>query len=561
MALTPEQQKAVALANARLRLQEKTAAATAPKADMNAIPGKGDALIKTLTDKAMAAYSSGDDAEGKRLLVEASRAAVDAGQVPEGIVADPRTGGMIDLTRDQSLDMGKGKAAAFGAMQGLGFNFGDEAIGGIAGAANAMGFGDGTDAQFATEKAREMDRRAQDNPWAYYGGYIPGAVASSLSIGKALGLKAPMTTKGVMAQGAAVGGAEGGVSGFGAGQDGLGNRMTSARDNALLGAALGGIVAPALGAGVQKGLQWNANRKAIADAIRGAPSTADLRAAGNAAYKAVDDAGVVVRPEAFSGMVDDVTGTMRRAGLDEGMGSLTPQSSRVATIMEDAATKPNNAGVPFSEIDLLRRKAGVPAANMSVPLESSLGTQAIGSIDDFVRNLSPEQVAAGDAKALPGLIDKARETWARMSKSQMIDDAMEASQNYLSGSASGIRNQFSRILKSPKLSRGFSDLEKAAMRRAVNGSASEKMLNLLGGGMGQLATMGVGGATGGIPGMMIGGGIASLARRGSEALAGKNAEIVRALVASGKSGALPQVSGTPRSMIEALIRRSATGQQ
>jgi hypothetical protein len=391
---------------------------------------------------------------------------------------------------------------------------------------------------------------------------VVGAVAPAMAgLGAATGAS---TLLGTMGRGAAIGGAQGATLGFMEGEGGAQQRASEGLSGGMLGAALGGTVGPALGAATNKISQSLANRRAIADAVRGAPTTEQLRAAGNAAYKAVDDAGVVVKPEAFSGMVDNVTSTMRAGGLDDGIGSLTPQSARVADILNDAATKPREGGIPFSEIDLLRRKAGVPAANMSTPLESRLGTQAIEGVDDFVNKLTPDQVAAGDAEALPGLISKARETWSRMSKSQLIDDAMDASENYVSGSDSGIRNQFSRILKSPKLSRGFSEMEKAAMRRVVNGSIPEKMLSLVSGGIGQLGAIGtgasigtmMGGPLGTVLGTLGGAGIAAGARKGAEAISGRNAEMVRALVAGGKAGAMPQISQTPRAAIEALIRRS-----
>ena len=60
---------------------------------------------------------------------------------------------------------------------------------------------------------------------------------------------------------------------------------------------------------------------------------------------------------------------------------------------------------------------------------------------------------------------------------------------------------------------------------------------------------------GNLPGLALGLGIGSAARKGSEALAGRNAEIVRALVAAGGTGNLPAISQTPRAVVEALIRR------
>lgn len=385
---------------------------------------------------------------------------------------------------------------------------------------------------------------------------VVGAVAPAMA-GFGIASKAA-SIPAAMLRGAAVGGTQGATLGFMEGEGGLENRTSNAMMGGGVGAALGGIVAPAAGALADKGAQWLANRRAIAEAIKGAPTTEQLKATGRAAYKAVDDAGVMIKPEAFADAAGGITADMVDSGMRTGVGrSLAPKSADFAEVMVDMATDPNYAkGIPFSEIDTLRKVAGAPASDMANRLESSLGTKAIEGIDDFVNRLTPAQVAAGNADELPGLIQTARSAWSKALKSGMIDDAIENSQNYLSGEASGIRNQFARILKSPKLSRGFSDLEKAAMRKVVKGSVPEQILNLFGGGLGQMATMGVGAGMGGAPGFLLGTGIAAGARKGSEALASRNAEIVRALVASGKAGALPQISQTPRQAIEALIRRS-----
>lgn len=229
-----------------------------------------DARIKELVAQAQAAYAAGNDAEGKRLLTEASRISVDSGMAPEGFTADPRTGGMIDLRRDPTLNMNGAQSLAFGAMQGLGYNFGDELIGGMAGAANALGFGDGTDARFATESAREMDRRAQENPLAYYGGMILGGVGSSLAVGKALGLGNMMqgTTAQRAVVGAGLGGIEGGLSGAGGGET-ADERLSGALTYGTLGTVLGGAT-PYVLRGI--GNLWD---KAVAGPIasmRSAPS-------------------------------------------------------------------------------------------------------------------------------------------------------------------------------------------------------------------------------------------------------------------------------------------------
>lgn len=385
---------------------------------------------------------------------------------------------------------------------------------------------------------------------------IFGAIVPALT-GVGLASKAK-TIPAAMLRGGAIGGAQGATMGFMEGEGGAEDRTKNALMGGGMGAALGGLLAPAAGWAADKGAQWLANRSAIKEAIKGAPTTEQLKATGRTAYKAVDDAGVMIRPEAFAEAAGGITADMVDSGMRMGVGrSLAPKSADFAEVMVDMATDPNYAkGIPFSEIDTLRKVASAPASDMANRLEGSLGTRAIEGIDDFVNNLTPAQVAAGNADELPGLIQTARSVWSKALKSGMIDDAIENSQNYLSGEASGIRNQFARILKNPKLSRGFSELEKAAMRKVINGSVPERLLNLMGGGLGQMATMGLGAGMGGAPGFLVGTGIAAGARKGSEVLANRNAEIVRALVASGKAGALPQISQAPRQMIEALIRRS-----
>lgn len=514
-----------------------------------------------ITDQAMAAFAAGDDAEGKRLLTEANRAAIAAGAVPEGFVADPRTGGFSDIQNDPSLDMGTIPSLGFGAMQGLGFNFGDEAIGKL----EAM---TGGDEQFAVERAREMDRRAQENPLAYYGGFVPGAVASALSMGKAvglggkaLGIGAPASMGGKVVAGGLMGATQGGLAGAGAAEEG--GRIGGAKDGALIGVGLG-IAAPLVSAAAGKIWSMLRTPSALKAAARGAPSTAELRAAGNAAYKAVDDAGVVVKPDEFARAVGGITDDMRANGMWEGAGkgAIAPKSVALTDALSDVATDPKYAGgVPFSTIDTMRKVAGAPASDVANKLESSLGMRAISGLDDFVNNLRPDQVVSGNADEIGGLIGNARSIWSKMLKSGLIDDAMEKSQNYASGEASGLANRFRTMLNNPKLAKLFTEAEKVAMRRVINGTAGEKALRYLGGGIGQVASMATGaslGGTAGPVGGLLGAGIgaagSAAARKGSEVLAGRNAELVRALIANGGKASLPAMSGSTKEAIEALIR-------
>lgn len=386
------------------------------------------------------------------------------------------------------------------------------------------------------------------------GALAPGLLGAGVVSGAA-GLR------GAVARGVGLGGIAGATQGFMEGEGGAGERADDALWSGGLGMMLGGAV-PMATAGANRVAQALMERGAIRRAARGAPSTEELRAAGRAAYQAVDDAGVQLAPDAVRGATDDIVEALTRQGLDTGPMSLTPQSARMAELLAGAVPE-GAGGVPFSSLELLRRKAGVPASNLGNRVESALGSRVIEGLDDFVGNLQPGQVVAGNADDLAQNITTARDIWSRMSRSQLIEDAIENSENYLGGGSSGIRNQFARILRSPKLSRGFSDVEKRAMRRVVSGSIPEQMLQLTGSGLGQMAAAGTGAAVGGPAGAIMGAAVGGGARRASEALSRRNAEMVRALIAAGGVAEAPTVSPAARLVMDALLMgntgRAATG--
>lgn len=447
-----------------------------------------------------------------------------------------------------------GEAMTFGLI-------GDEASAAVESLAPGVNYADRRD--HYRQQERNLERT---NPGVALAAEVGGAMA--LPLGVVGGVKAApgmMNLGRNMLASAATTGALSGVYGFAEGEGGAGARLNDAEGDAKIGAGIG-LAIPVAGAGIQKVADALKGRSAIRAASRNAPTTAQLRAQGDAAYKAVDNMGVSIKPQAFQRATSQISQDMVNSGLDvlPGPSSLTPKSARLNQIMGEMnnqmATQPT-ASLPFRSVDQLRRKAGA-AARTADRTDAALGTQAIEGLDDFIRNLSPGDVDAGDARAIGPAIEKARDIWSRMSRSQLIDDAIEAGDDYLSGGSSGIRNQFRRILRSDKLSRGFSDAEKQVMRKVVNGTLPEQLLNLLGGGIGQLSAIGAGLGVGGVPGALGGAALAAGARKGSEAMTRQKAEIVRAIIANGGLTALPKASPAVRQISERLMRQgTAAGVQ
>lgn len=507
------------------------------------------------------AYAAGDVAAAKRLIDAARKAGASQPAVtaaPDAMSPD-MTGKMAGLSayyqkkvEPLQYDIPKQSPAEVfmgNLANGVAFGFADEIGAGI----GAL-LGDGTYESNLAGLRAQNERQKQDAPKSALAGELAGAVAMPLG-----GLKSTGKLGLDMVKGGATGAALSGLYGFGSGEGGFDQRAADARNAAMWGGGIG-LAIPGLGALLQKGLNSNAVSKAIKKGSANALDSDALKAVAKDAYKAVDDAGVQISPSSLSTMVQDMLASMKTQGLRTTTGrELSPKAAGFADTAMDVATDPAmKAGIPFSEVETLRKLAQAPASDVTNKLDASLGSQAIGKIDEFIAKLSPGQVTSGSADDLGSLITAARSAYQKAAKSSTIDTVIEKADGYLGGSASGIRNQFGTMLKNPKkYLKGFTPLEIEAMKRVVNGSPIERAIVLAGSGLGRLASAGAGAGLGGIPGLIAGGAIGSGVQKLADNIVGKKAETLRALVANGGKASLPQVSSNPRWLTEALLQRFA----
>lgn len=419
--------------------------------------------------------------------------------------------------------------------------------------------GGGTYEEELAKNRQQEEVLERDNPGLALTSEIGGAVAAPLGALGAVGKGASMLKR-AGASGLATG-AMSGLYGFMEGEDGFSERAADAGADALVGAGIGSAI-PVAGAGVQKVANALRRNKGIKQAIKGAPSADELAAEGNRLYQQVDDAGVQLKPEAFDNARQKIIDTLRgETGFDElpGPGSLTPKSARTMKIMDEASQRmaqEPTAALPFRSVDQMRRQAGAAAGDVANSTDQKAGVKIIEGLDDFVSNAGPDDVVTGDIEALQTALPKARETWARMKKSQLIDDAIDQQGSYMSGDASAIRNRLASLLRNKKLSSSFNDAEKAALKRVVSGSIPQQVLNYMGGGLGVMGQMGLGAAMGGLPGAVVGTMTGAGARKLSNAMTERQAEVARALIASGRAAQVP-TEATPaiRNITEKLLRQ------
>lgn len=464
------------------------------------------------------------------------------------------------------------------ALDGLLLGGGDEYLAGLAAALGVQPDGQGGAQWFqydvplseryetALNQIRaEQSAYSEGSPGMALTAEIVGALAPALlpagQVGTAL---RSGSTPVRMASGAAAGGAMAGIYGFNEGEGGLANRAEGAADAAPIGAMFG-AAAPLIGQGLQAYLNRRAGTAAIRNAASGALPSSELRAAGNALYQQADDAGVRISPEAFRSMSGRLTAEMMDGGLDATQGrlGLTPNSARLAQLLDEAAQQGD--GVPLSAVQRLRQQAQIPAGDIANRTEAALGSRAVTALDDFMENLSPAQVSMGDGEAASRALSQARDVWARLRRSELLEEVIDRSQNYRSGPEAGLRAGFQSLLNNRRLMRGFSEAEVAAMRRVVNSRDFNTILRQLGrfglainggsSGLGAALGAGAGGIAGGPVGAIAVPAAATAARLASERSTTNAAQLARNLVAAGGVQQLPVASSTPRNALEALLRR------
>lgn len=501
-----------------------------------------------------------------------ARAQVLSGQAPEKQSWDDMS--EMDRKAITALSGGALRANLVGDADPTTQNIGERIGSALNKAGEAMTFGligdeVSADPEFYRQQEAVMER---DTPGLAIGSELSGALMGALLPGGTMGtLSRTANVWPRVAASSATGAAGAGTYGFMEGE-GLEDRADGAKSGALIGAGLGALI-PSVGAGFQKMADNTFLSNAVRRASKNAPSTQELRRLGDDLYKQVDDLGVEIKADTFNKTRQQIVDALRqksayspRPGAQRAMPQTSGVVNDMALMADEMAASPS-AAVPFKEIDGLRRQAGGAAANVSKPSDPRGGMVVIEGLDQMIDQLSPDDVVAGDARRLPELIGEARSVWAQMSKSQKIDNAIEAAGDYRYGFANGIKRQFQTILKNPKLSKSFSEADRAVMRRVANGSMPERLLETLGSGLTQVGGIigaGLGLASGGLPGILAGGaltGASMMARGGANKIAERNAEIARALIASGRSPQLPVPTDTTRRIAESLMRRGVAADQ
>lgn len=468
--------------------------------------------------------------------------------------------------------MGPGQAAIQGAAQGVSFGANDEIsglLGGLSSAATDWSDGgsvmDKDRSHLARarhrfdegyDEARDLAREALDvarerHPVAAFGGELAGAVAAP---GAALGVAKSASNAARIGRGAAAGAATGGLYGFNAGEGSAEQRLDNAQNAATIGAGLG--AAAPLTANALRGL-WESHlsRKAVNKMIRNAPSAETLKHQAGELYDKVRNGGQFATPQEVAAVRSQAEAALRQRGIIDGAGNALEGYSAALKPMRslDAAARDGLDGRQVQPIKNILQEAA----------DSPLGTRAeVGQIlrdtyDDFVKAQSPARAEA----------DK---LYSRAKKVEGIDQLIGAAA--VEDTANSLRTKFKTLGRRDVKGQlpGWTADEVAAAQRVVKGGPGERILRGIstvapnsalsifagttGPGLAGYALGGPAGAAIAAGGTALAGGVA---KRSANAIQRRNADIAKAIVATGSDTPTANTDVLQKLVIERLLSRSA----
>lgn len=406
----------------------------------------------------------------------------------------------------------------------------------------------------------------RDNPGLALTAEIGGSMAAPLGALGAVGKGAGMFKR-MLTAGAATGGMSS-VFGFMEGEGGFDERMKEGVRDGAIGGGIGALI-PFAGSGVQRVANALKQRGPKKAALKAAKTAAAQRSSSKAQYDVFEGADAQFSAPAMERIRNALEARIQKSGAPNIPGALgkTPKSGRqildTITKMNDevqrAATAGQNPAVPLRALEDVRKQAGRlgrEVDNIGRPTHGAqIAQQAVDEIDQFVDALTPQDMPVGDVEVARTALKKARALWRTSRKTQMVENAIDQSDIYLSGRESGLRNQIKSLLRRNKKENLFSPQEEEVLKKVIGNNMMARAVRTLGDGLGRKAAMLTGGAMGGLEGVAIGAAAGEAASQIGETAAMRRAEIARALIASGALQNLPEAPDAIRKITEQMLRQ------
>lgn len=335
---------------------------------------------------------------------------------------------------------------------------------------------------------------------------------------------------------------------YSAGEADAGQRGNAFLEGAGTGAIIGGAlpVAGAVLGGVGKAAIGGTKNIIAGIGARGEDAIGEalgaIKEGSRNLYSMADNAGVLAKADAVQPLLDDLSSVVKNKDI----ASQRLYSNTLGAIKDlgdDIAA--GNTGL--MTLDRHRQILGNIAKDINNPnkaQEAEAAGRAIGFIDDFIDNLTPDKLLSGDENAVQAL-KAARSEWAKGKRFEKIGQIITNAAN----DANKLKRDLEKFRTNPKNTLGWSDAEIEALKEASTQTTGEGVLKLLGkfgfdlgGGraVGNTALPVLGGIASGVGASSTGIGalvpvVGTAARSGQKALAsGKAENLLRVIEQGGK---------------------------
>lgn len=265
-----------------------------------------------------------------------------------------------------------------------------------------------------------------------------------------------------------------------------------------------------------------------------APTSAQLAEESTRYFNKAKASGVELNPEYFGNMMKSIGTDLRELGYD-------PRTMpKVAVALENL----QNKEIPkdFQELSVLRKFIR-NAQRSKEPDEKMVATRLKSEFDDYIANM-PESSIIGGSKE--GLADwkKARDTYTKLSKSEVFEDMLDKAEIRDSklSTEQYLHNKLLQLAEDERRLRLFTPEEQEAIKQAAKGTgmqnfmANAAKLNLKNLGvttLGSLLGLSLAGPVGAVAAPAIGG----LAKYKATKMRKSDVEKLAAMVRAGKKGA------------------------
>ena len=204
----------------------------------------------------------------------------------------------------------------------------------------------------------------------------------------------------------------------------------------------------------------------------------DVRQRAGRAYTKVDDLGIVLSDQGAKDLLGKVSTDLSAARY------LPENAPAVQTVLNKYESIVSKGNVSFNDVDQMRQLAGdlLKSSDKNI---YRLGKQMTSSIDDYVANLSPKNIVAGQGGIDEAVktIMSARKDWRNLSRATTLDDILNiADARALDPKASEselIRRGFINLVGNKEKFNLFNSDEQAAIRRVASGGGLDTVLSLI----------------------------------------------------------------------------------